>query len=214
MVIYTEHEVDAAIIFTAQVMDAGSGLWGFPTNGMEPPRVSFSREGVYQASEVVDPVVDDDQEIVDMVRNKDCWKRVEPIPEPEQEPEPEPKPERESEPGPERLSELESEREPVPEPEPVGHERVEGSVVCVDARRCLVVRNMIKRKRVTVRFEDGVVRRRVGYDQVSRIPGWSLGSKVYVGSEKGEVVRDMRPKLIGLRFSLSQGERGRRWTLC
>ena len=57
-----------------------------------------------------------------------------------------------------------------------------------------MVRNMVDRKRMTVRFEDGVVRRRVGYDQASRIPDWSLGSQVYVGSEKGEVVRDMRPR--------------------
>ena len=47
MAVYNEHDVDAAITFTAQVMDAGSGFGGFPTNGREPPRVSLFREGMY-----------------------------------------------------------------------------------------------------------------------------------------------------------------------
>ena len=270
MAVYNEHDVDAASTFTAQVMDAGSGLWGVPTNGREPSRVSCFREMVYQANKVVDLVVDDDREMADMVRNKDCW--MKPMLEPGHEPEPELKPEvpetgqgpvTKPEPGPELVSkpeprleragpklesepeaqelvtgsepELESEPgsgsepksapvterghapEPKPEPEsdpesalaPGSPEWVLGSMVCVDARKCMVVKKY-KRKRMTVRFEDGVFKRKVEYDQVSRLPGWSLGSQVYVGTEKGRVIKDTRPKFGRATTRFESGEKRRK----
>ena len=69
---------------------------------------------------------------------------------------------------------------------------------------------MVKRKRMTARFEDGVVRRRVGYYQVSRMPDLSLGSPVYVGREKGEVIKDMRPRFDRATIQCESGEKRRK----
>ena len=73
-----------------------------------------------------------------------------------------------------------------------------------------MVKNIVKRKRMTARLDDGVVKRKVGYDQVSRIPEWSLGSQVYVGSEKGRVIKDMRPKFDRATIRFESGGKRRK----